>query len=143
MNRFPERWIFILRAVYPRRTFPHSHLVGRIWEQQLFQVPIVGFTSKGLYSHKLLMRLASTDFLGWFFPCSFVVLSLCLLFCASDTFPDVFDGSGVEMRFLLVSQTRAFSCTFRYFIQSTLAQSEAQSSSFTSITESNMAGSTF
>jgi hypothetical protein len=28
MERFPERWIIILRAVYPRRNFPHS-LQGR------------------------------------------------------------------------------------------------------------------
>src|ERR1700736_4162699 len=30
MKGFPERWIIILRAVYPRRNFPHSRLVGRI-----------------------------------------------------------------------------------------------------------------
>jgi hypothetical protein len=36
MKGFPERWVIILRAVYPRRNFPHSHLVGRIGEQQLF-----------------------------------------------------------------------------------------------------------
>jgi hypothetical protein len=42
-ERVPERRI-ILRAVYPRRNFPHSHLVGRVGEQQLFQVPVVSFT---------------------------------------------------------------------------------------------------
>jgi hypothetical protein len=30
MDRFPERWIIILRAVYPRRNFPHLHLIGRV-----------------------------------------------------------------------------------------------------------------
>jgi hypothetical protein len=44
MKGFPERWIIILRAVYPRRNFPHPHLIGRIGEQQLFEVPVVGFT---------------------------------------------------------------------------------------------------
>ncbi|HYY28669.1 MAG TPA: hypothetical protein VE860_12020, partial [Chthoniobacterales bacterium] len=32
---FPERWIIILRAVYPRGNFPHSHLLGRVGDQQL------------------------------------------------------------------------------------------------------------
>ena len=33
MKGFPERWIIVLRAVYPWRNFPHSHLVGRVGEQ--------------------------------------------------------------------------------------------------------------
>jgi hypothetical protein len=36
MKGFPERWIIILRAVYPCGNFPHSHLVGRVGEQQRF-----------------------------------------------------------------------------------------------------------
>ena len=44
MKGFPERWIIILRAVYPWRNFPHSHLVGRVGEQERFQISV------GLYS---------------------------------------------------------------------------------------------
>jgi len=36
MNGFPERWIIVLRAVYPRRNFPHAHLAGWVGDQQLF-----------------------------------------------------------------------------------------------------------
>ena len=30
MKGFPERWIIILRAVYPWRNFPLAHLIGRL-----------------------------------------------------------------------------------------------------------------
>jgi hypothetical protein len=40
----PERWIIILRAIYPWRNFPHSHPVGRVGEQERFQISV------GLYS---------------------------------------------------------------------------------------------
>ena len=30
MKGFSERWIIILRAVYPRKNFPHSHLITRM-----------------------------------------------------------------------------------------------------------------
>ncbi len=33
MKGFPERWIIILRAVYPWRNFPHAHLIGRVGDQ--------------------------------------------------------------------------------------------------------------
>jgi hypothetical protein len=44
MKRFPERWIIVLRAVYPWRNFPHAHLVGRVGDQQLFEIPTIRFT---------------------------------------------------------------------------------------------------
>jgi hypothetical protein len=39
MKGFPKRWIIILRAVYPGRNFPHSHLVGRVGERVMFLSP--------------------------------------------------------------------------------------------------------
>ena len=33
MKGFPERWIIILRAVYPWRNFPLAHLIGRLGDQ--------------------------------------------------------------------------------------------------------------
>jgi hypothetical protein len=36
MKGFPERWIIILGAVYPRRNFPHTHLVSGVGASKAF-----------------------------------------------------------------------------------------------------------
>src|SRR5215510_9776468 len=44
MKGFPERSIIVLGAVHARRNFPHSHLVGGVGDEQLFQVLVLRFT---------------------------------------------------------------------------------------------------